>query len=142
MSQLDARIKEESERAERLRGRRNLIVVYGLAAALSAGVLVWLAVLVVRYRREAKALKMVMTARSTSDLCHIVRTLGYSERVRRAALSRLDKLGVVQQTDLDAVEVLVGELYSSAQLVDRTLAVEAAGVTRALSNRLRHRIAG
>lgn len=75
------------------------------------------------------------------ELCSLVLSGQNSERIRRRALRRIDQLESVGPQDLKLLERTVGSLLKSTDGTERNLGIHAAGLARAISNRLRHRFA-
>jgi len=138
----DERIKSEQDIQQRLDERRNALLIFCLAGIVPAGLALWIIRAFMVYRQEQLLLQELMRRSDVTTLCSVALNPLFSERVRSRALARIDSLGTIRQGDLALVEELVGQLYSKSDAADKTLAVQAAALTRTLSNRLRHRMAG
>ena len=141
LGKIEASLATHGAALESLKQRYQKGAFWGASGAMALGALLLLLRAVSARARDQRVLAKVDRVTAVPELCALVLSPQHSEMIRRKALQRLDQLEAVGPKDLQQVEQAVGLLLASTDSTERNLGIHAAGLARAISNRLRHRFA-
>jgi hypothetical protein len=138
---IDAALTTHRAALETLKKRCGRSLLSGAAVAVALGTFLLLLRAGYVRVREQRMLAQVDRLATVQQLCALLLSRQHSERIRRRVLWRIDHLETVNAQDLERLEAAAGQLLTSGDSTDRSLGINAAGLARAISNRLRHRFA-
>ena len=140
LSKIDSNINSMSQIEKELRGRARSIYFYGASVLILLSLFTYLIYHYLRRKKEKGDFANIERMTSIAALSQFILDRDKSERHRKRAISRIDRLSIDSEDELNTVEQTVNELMASNFQTDKNLGVEMASLVKKLSNRLRHKV--